>query len=57
MFIWASLPILLFGLLEVRLVGVVFVVGTIRIAIVSCAGIAVAGLRAAPMTPTLRLLP
>ena len=45
--------------LEVWLEGIVFVFGTICSVIVSCAGIAasaMAGLRAAPMTPVLRLL-
>ena len=56
MFLRARLPILL---LEAWLEGIVFVFGTIRSVIVSCAGIAafaMAGLRAAPMTPVLRLL-
>ena len=53
LFIWANLPVPLLGLLEVRLVGIVFVFGTIWIAIVSCASIAMARLRAAPMTPML----
>ena len=43
--------VFLFGLLEGTLIGIVFVFGTIRITVVSCAGIAVPGLRAAPMTP------
>ena len=51
LFIWASLPVLLLGLLKVGLGGIVFVFGTIRIAIISCAGTAMAGFRAAPMTP------
>ena len=41
------------GLLEGRLIGIVFIFGTIWIVFVSCAGIAVAGLRAASMTPML----
>ena len=53
MFLRASLPILLLGLLEAWLGGIVFVFGTIRIVVVSCAGIAVAGLIAAPMLPML----
>ena len=56
MFLRVSLPILL---LEAWLEGFVFVFGTVRGVIVSCAGIAafaMAGLRAAPMTPVLRLL-
>ena len=50
LFIGANLPIILSGLLEAWLGGIVFVFGTIRSAIVSCAGIAIfsmAGLRAA----------
>ena len=53
------MPILSLDLLEAWLGGIVFVFGTIRIAIVSCAGIAIfslAGLRAAPMMLVLRLL-
>ena len=46
-------PVFLFGLLEGRLIGIVFIFGTIRIIFVSCAGIAVAGLEAALMTPML----
>ena len=53
LFIWANLPVFLFGLLEGRLIGIVFIFGTIRIVFISCADIAVAGLRAAPMTPML----
>ena len=46
-------------LLEAWLEGIIFVFGTIRSVIVSCAGIAafaMAGLRAAPLTPVLGLL-
>ena len=57
LFIWANLPVFLFGLLEGRLIGIVFIFGTIRIVFVSSAGIAVAGLGAAPMTPMLCFLP
>ena len=49
----------MFGLLEGTLIGVVFIFGTIRIVIISCAGItifAMAGLGEAPMTPVPRLL-
>ena len=56
MFLRAGLPLLP---LEAWLEGIVFVFGTIRSIIVSCAGIAafaVAGLRAASMMPVLRLL-
>ena len=59
MFPRASLLILPFGLLEAWLGGIVFVLGIIRSVIVSCAGIAIFAmtrLRAAPMTPVLRLL-
>ena len=54
------MPILLSGLLEAWLGGVVFVFGTIRSAVVFCAGFGIfsmAGLRAAPLTLVLRLLP
>ena len=56
LFLRASLPILS---LETWPEGIVFVFGTIHNVIISCAGIAafaMAGLRAAPMTPVLRLL-
>ena len=59
LFIRASLPILPPGLLQAWLGGIVFVLGLIPSVIVSCAGIAIfamARLRAAPMTPVLRLL-
>ena len=45
------------GLLEGRLIGIVFIFGTIRIVFVPCDGIVVAGLGAAPMTPMLCFLP
>ena len=50
------MPIFLFGLLEARLFGVVFIVGTVRIIIVSGAGIAFAGLGAALAMPMLCFL-
>ena len=53
LFIWADLPVFLFDLLEGRLIRIVFFFGTIWIVFFSCAGIAVAGLRAAPMMPML----
>ena len=53
LFIWANLPVFLSGLLKGRLIGIIFVFGTIWIVFVSCAGTAVAGLRAAPMTSML----
>ena len=57
LFIWADLPVFLLGLLEGRLIGVVFIFGTIWTVFVSWAGIAVVGLGAAPMTPMLCFLP
>ena len=51
------MPIFLFGLLERGLIGVVFIVGTIRIVFVSSAGIVVVGLGAASTTPMLCFLP
>ena len=51
LFIWAVLPVFLFGLLEGELFGVVFIIGTVRIIIVSGAGIALAGLAVALVTP------
>ena len=53
LFIWADLPVFLFGLLEVRLIRIVFLFGAIWIVFFSSAGVAVAGLGAAPMTPML----
>ena len=53
LFIWANLPVFLFGLLEGRLVGIVFIFGTIWIVFVSYAVIVVPRLRAASMTPML----
>ena len=53
LFIWPHLPVFLFGLLEGRLIRIVFFFGTIWIVFFSCAGIAMAGLGAAPMTPML----
>ena len=56
MFLRAGLPILP---LEAWLEGIVFVFGTIRSVIVSCAGtaaFAMAGPRAVPVAPVLRLL-
>ena len=52
---WLTLlgAIFLFGLLEGGLVRVIFFFGAIRIIFVSGAGIAVAGLGAAPTTPKL----
>ena len=47
------MPVFLFGLLEGGLFGVVFIVGTVRIIIISGAGIALAGLGAALVTPML----
>ena len=51
LFIWAVKPVFLFGLLEGGLFGVVFIVSTVRIIIVSGAGIALAGLGVALATP------
>ena len=53
LFVWADLLIFLFGMLEGGLVRVVFLFGTIQIAFISRAGIAMAGLGAAPTTPML----
>ena len=57
LFVWDVLPVFLFGLLQGRLVGVVFIFGTVRMVFISSAGIAVAGLGAALTTPTLCFLP
>ena len=56
-FIWASSLVFLFGLFEGRLIGIVFIFGTIWIVFVSCAGIAVAGLGAALTTHMLCFIP
>ena len=56
LFVWAAMPVFLFGLLEGGLFRVVFIVGTVRIIIVSGAGIALAGLGAALATPMLCFL-
>ena len=53
LFVWADLPVFLFGLLEGRLIRIVFLFGTIWIVFISCVGIAVAELRAALVTPKL----
>ena len=50
------MPVFLFGLLEGGLFGVVFIIGTVRIIIISGAGIALAGLGAALATPMLCFL-
>ena len=55
-FVWASLPVFLFGLLEGGLIRIVFLFGTIWI-FFSGAGIVVARLGAAPMTPMFCFLP
>ena len=52
LFIWADLPVFLFGLLEGGLIRIVFLFGAIWI-LFFIAGVAVAGLGAAPMTPML----
>ena len=57
LFIWANLPVFLSGLLEGRLIGIVFIFGTFWIVFDCCAGIVVAGLGVALMTSILRLHP
>ena len=57
LFLWADLPVFLFGLFKGRLIRIAFLFGTIWVVFFSCAGIAMAGLRAAPMTPMLLFLP
>ena len=52
LFVWARLPVFLFGLLEGGLIRSVFLFGTIWI-FFSSAGVAMAGLGAALMTPIL----
>ena len=56
LFVWASQPVFLFSLLEGGLIRILFLFGTIWL-FFSSAGIVVARLGAAPMTPMFSFLP